>query len=435
MTVATDVARARLISPFQRFFQTESAGGIVLISMALLAFLWANSPLAASYEAMKATPTTLTVAGLGLDKPLLLWVNDLLMALFFFLVGLEIKRELFVGELRGWSRAALPVMGAFGGMIGPALIYAFIARGSGFVPGWGVPMATDIAFAVGVLTLLGDRVPNTLKVFLLAFAIVDDLGAVIVIALFYTPDLAVGPLLLSLGTCAAAAIYGRSGGGRAAVFLVLGAIAWYAMLKSGVHATIAGVVMAFTVPLRGVPDPVELGQALTPRLRGRPEQIEVELEALETLIEERRSPLHAFEHTLQPWVAYLIMPVFALFNAGVNVTGGSVGFSTGSIAAILGLLLGKPIGIVAAVLLGRQVGLFRLPRGMTLPALLGLGLLGGIGFTMSLFIAGLAFPDQAMLDEVKLGVLCASVGAAVLGMLVLRTALPARSRARAARAS
>ena len=236
MSVARNVgaARRKLLSPFQTFFQTESSGGIVLIAMALLAFVWANSPLAPSYEAMKAAPTTLTLAGVGLDKPLMLWVNDLLMALFFFLVGLEIKRELFAGELRGWSRAALPVVGALGGMVGPALIYAFIAGRTGFAPGWGVPMATDIAFAVGVLALLGDRVPYTLKVFLLAFAIVDDLGAVIVIALFYTPDLATLPLLVSLGTCGIAAIYGRMGGGRAAVFLILGAIAWYAMLKSGV---------------------------------------------------------------------------------------------------------------------------------------------------------------------------------------------------------
>lgn len=423
-TQRTGVLQRRIISPFRRFFDTESASGIVLIATAALAFLWANSPFASSYEAMKHLQTTVTIGGIGVDKSLAHWVNDFLMALFFFLVGLEIKRELLAGELRGWSRAALPVLGAVGGMVGPALIYAAIAGSTGYAPGWGVPMATDIAFAVGVLALLGDRVPTSLKVFLLAFAIVDDLGAVIVIALFYTPDLAVAPLIASLAVCLLAAVYGRMGGGRPVVYVVLGAVAWYAMLKSGVHATIAGVLMAFTVPLRQVPDPRELGQALTPRLAGDAEQMEVELHSLEELIEERRSPLHNFEHKLQPYVAYLIMPIFALFNAGVNVTAGTVQLGVGALAVFVGLLVGKPIGIVGAVWLGAVLKLYRLPRSMDLRTLLGLGLLGGIGFTMSLFIAGLAFPDPAMLDEIKLGVLCASVVAALAGLVVLRAVLP-----------
>ena len=403
----------------------ESASGIVLIGTALFAFLWANSPLAPAYEAMKNLQTTAMIGGTGLDKPLTLWVNDLLMALFFFLVGLEIKRELFVGELRGWSRAALPVVGALGGMVGPALIYFLIARGTPYAGGWGVAMATDIAFAVGVLALLGDRVPKNLKVFLLAFAIVDDLGAVLVIALFYTPTVNLVPLLISLAACLAAAAYGWRGGGRAAVFLVFGAIAWYAMLKSGVHATIAGVLMAFTVPLRPVPDARSLGSALAPRLMGSRERVEVELDALEAVIDEHRSPLHNFEHKLQPYVAYLIMPIFALFNAGVNVTGGTMRVDTGMIAAFVGLLLGKPIGIVGTVWIGAAIRLYRLPPTMGLKTLLGLGLLGGIGFTMSLFIAGLGFGDPLMLDEIKLGVLAASVAAAVSGLLLLRAALPA----------
>ncbi|WP_027136205.1 Na+/H+ antiporter NhaA [Geminicoccus roseus] len=424
---STGPFQRRVVLPFRQFFDTESSSGIVLIATAGLAFLWANSPFADSYEAMKHLQTTVTIGGVGVDKSLAHWVNDFLMALFFFLVGLEIKRELVSGELRGWSRAALPVVGALGGMVGPALIYAAIAGSSGYSPGWGVPMATDIAFAVGVLALIGDRVPYNLKVFLLAFAIVDDLGAVIVIALFYTPNLAVVPLLVSLATCVIAGVYGRQGGGRPVVYVVLGAIAWYAMLKSGVHATIAGVLMALTVPLRHVPDPRALGEALTPRLNGSRERIEVELASLEKLIEEQQSPLHNFEHKLQPYVAYLIMPIFALFNAGVNVTSGNVQLGVGALAVFVGLLLGKPIGIVGAVWLGAALKLYRLPPEMDLRTLTGLGLLGGIGFTMSLFIAGLAFPDQMMLDEIKLGVLGASVVAALGGLVLLRMALPARA--------
>jgi len=422
---AASSIRRQVILPFRRFFETASAGGAVLIAAAGFAFLWANSPWAPAYEAMKHAQTTATIAGVGVDKSLAHWVNDFLMALFFFVVGLEIKRELVAGELRGWSRAALPVIGALGGMVGPALIYVMIAGSTAYAPGWGVPMATDIAFAVGVLALIGDRVPYGLKVFLLAFAIVDDLGAVIVIALFYTPDVAVLPLVISLATCLLAAAYGRQGGGRPIVFVILGAIAWYAMLKSGVHATIAGVLMAFTVPLRQVPDAAALGEALTPRLSGSPERIEVELHSLEALIEERRSPLHNFEHKLQPYVAFLIMPIFALFNAGVNVTGGTLEIGIGTLAVFLGLLIGKPVGIVGAVMLGSWLKLYRLPPEMNLRALFGMGLLGGIGFTMSLFIADLAFPDPVMLDEVKLGVLCASVVAAFLGLAWLRWVLPA----------
>ena len=420
----TPVLRKALVLPFRRFVEMESASGIVLIATAAVAFAWANSPLAPAYEAMKSVQTTATIAGAGLDKSLTLWVNDLLMAIFFFLVGLEIKRELLVGELRGWSRAALPVVGALGGMIGPALIYVAVGGGTPYAGGWGVAMATDIAFAVGVLALLGDRVPKSLKVFLLAFAIVDDLGAVLVIALFYTADIAVGPLLVSFGICLLAAIYGRQGGGRASVYVVLGAIAWYAMLKSGIHATIAGVLMALTVPLRHVPDPRALGAALQPRLFGSGERVEVELHSLEMLIEEQRSPLHSFEHKLQPYVAYLIMPIFALFNAGVTVTGGTAQIGIGALAAFVGLIVGKPIGIVGAVWLGAALRFYALPREMSPRALVGMGLLGGIGFTMSLFIAGLAFPGQAMLDEIKLGVLGASIVAAAAGLLLLRFALP-----------
>lgn len=417
--------RLRFISPFERFFKTESSSGIVLIATAILAFLWANSPWSDAYHALKHAPTTLGIGDAVLHVPLEFWVNDLLMAVFFFLVGLEIKREMICGELHGWARAALPVAGAVGGMIGPAVIYWLIAGASPYAHGWGVPMATDIAFAVGVLALLGDRIPHPLKVFLLAFAIVDDLGAVIVIALFYTPDLAAIPLLVSLLAWLAALLYGRAGGGRPVVFLLLGAIAWVAMLVSGVHATIAGVLMAFAVPIRLHSAPIVLDHG-----RGRPapgdaEGVEVELHVLEELIEQRKSPLHAFEHKLAPWISFGIMPIFALFNAGVHVTGG-MAIGAGTLGAFLGLLLGKPIGIMGTVWLGEKLGVLRRPGGVGWPMMLGVAMLGGIGFTMSLFVAGLAFDDPDMLDSVKLGVLSASLVASISGLMVLRAATPAR---------
>jgi Na+:H+ antiporter, NhaA family len=429
---------AKLLSPVQDFINTESASGVVLIGAALIAFAWANSPWAEHYFAMLEIPLGIGFGAWGLEKPLLLWVNDLLMAVFFFLVGLEIKRECLVGELAGWQKASLPVAGALGGMIVPALIYVALNPSEPAVRGWGVPMATDIAFALGVLALLGERVTLSLKIFLLALAIVDDLGAVLVIAVFYSENINIGALLLSFLAWAAALAYGRFGGGKALAFAVIGLVMWYFMLRSGVHATIAGVLMALAVPLRHQLSPQQLQQELRPLTAraGDFEQTEVMIGHIEEMLERARSPLHKMEHGLAPYTAFVIMPVFAFFNAGVAVGGAGAGLlGTISLGAFLGLLLGKPIGIVGFVALAVKTGLTRLPPGTNWQGLIGVGLLAGIGFTMSLFIASLAFPDPALLSQAKMGVLCASVIAALVGLAFLHRALPrARTRAAASRA-
>jgi Na+:H+ antiporter, NhaA family len=427
---------AKLLTPVQEFIRTESASGVILIAAAALAFAWANSPWAASYFALLDTPVAVGFGAWSLQKPLLLWVNDLLMAVFFFVIGLEIKREVLVGELAGWRRASLPAAGALGGMIVPALIYVAFNPDEPAIRGWGVPMATDIAFALGVLALLGERVPFTLRVFLLALAIVDDLGAVLVIALFYTADLNGTSLLVSLLVWGAALAYGRAHGESPVVFALLGLVTWYFMLKSGIHATIAGVLMAWAVPLRHRLSAQELQQELR-WVSGRSEfeQVEMMLERLDDVLSKAHSPLHNMEHALAPYVAFFVMPVFAFFNAGVAVGGMGGGLiSAVSLGAFVGLLLGKPIGVAGSAFLAVRLGLTRLPEGATWPGMVGIGLLAGIGFTMSLFIANLAFLEQTLLDQAKLGVLTASVMASLVGLAFLSSALPRREPAVAAAA-
>jgi NhaA family Na+:H+ antiporter len=428
---------AKVLTPVQEFIRTESASGVILIAAALLAFAWANSPWAASYFAVLDVPFAVSFGAWSLEKPLLLWVNDLLMALFFFVIGLEIKREILVGELAGWQRASLPAAGALGGMLVPALIYVAFNPGEPMIRGWGVPMATDIAFALGVLSLLGERVPLGLKVFLLALAIVDDLGAVLVIALFYTYELNGAALLISLLVWGAALVYGHVRGEQPLVFAVLGLVMWYFMLKSGVHATIAGVLMAMTVPLRHKVS----SQALQSELRalasqgGGFEQVESVLGRLEAVLAKAHSPLHAMEHALAPYVAFVVMPVFAFFNAGValgGIAGGLV--STVSLGAFVGLLLGKPLGITGFAFIAVASGLTRLPAGASWSAMVAIGLLAGIGFTMSLFIASLAFPDPALLNQAKVGVLAASLVASLAGLAFLSRTLPQRQGGPAAAA-
>jgi NhaA family Na+:H+ antiporter len=418
---------AKALSPVQDFIRTESASGVILIAAAALAFAWANSPWAASYFAILDVPLAVSFGAWSLDKPLLLWVNDLLMALFFFVIGLEIKREVLVGELAGWQRAALPAAGALGGMLVPALIYVAFNPGEPTIRGWGVPMATDIAFALGVLSLLGERVPLALKVFLLALAIVDDLGAVLVIALFYTYELNGTSLLISLLVGGVALAYGQARGEQPLVFAVLGLVMWYFMLKSGVHATIAGVLMALAVPLRHKMSP----QALQHELRSLTgqgagfEQTEMLIGRLEAALAKAHSPLHSIEHALAPYVAFVIMPLFAFFNAGVAIGGSGAGLiGAVSLGAFAGLLLGKPLGVTGFVFLAVRSGLTRLPAGASWAAMLGVGLLAGIGFTMSLFIASLAFAEPALLSQAKIGVLAASLIASLAGLAVLSRALP-----------
>jgi len=409
-----------LLSPFEEFVRSESAGGLMLISAALLAFLWANSPLAPGYFSLRETYFGFGLGGWGLEKPLLLWVNDGLMALFFFLVGLEIKREVFVGELSDPRDAVLAVVAALGGVVVPAAIFASINWEGEGIDGWGVPVATDIAFALGMMALLGGRVPLSLKVFLTALAIVDDLVAVLLIALFYTSGISLIYLALAIGVLALAFAYGRGGRRNLKVFAFLGVIAWFLVLQSGVHATVAGILLALTIPMKRKIPPENLTDELKSALEEeRFEEAEVKVANLERVLEDAQSPLHRLEHLLHPWVAFLVLPVFALFNAGVSLGGGGGMLNSITAGVFLGLLVGKPVGVLLFSWLAIRLGWASLPQGVGWRSMAGAGLLAGIGFTMSLFVGGLAFEGGGMLDQAKLGVLSASILAAALGLAVL----------------
>lgn len=438
----------RLTAPVRRLMSLQSASGILLIFCALLAFAWANSPWAASYFAMKELETAIVFGSFHLELHLVHLVNDALMAVFFFVVGLEIKREFIAGELAGLRRAALPIAGALGGMVAPALIYTIFNLGEPTIRGWGIPMATDIAFAVGVLALMGERVPLGLKVFLLALAIVDDLGAVLVIALFYTADLHIDALLISFGLWALALLYGRYGHARGGVFLLIGAGCWYFMHESGVHATIAGVLMALAVPLGGKLAQADLEAEVREMMIPSAGGVHVKVERISYLADRVQSPLMRFEHCLSPWVAFLVMPVFAIFNAGVALGGGGDGGGHGAaiaeaaghvaeasllglptLGAFFGLLLGKPLGIALFSWAVIASGIAAFPRGANWLGIAGIGCLGGIGFTMALFVANLAFDSAVELDQAKIGVLAASVVSAVVGYVLLMRAFPVRRAA------
>ncbi|HEV2644500.1 MAG TPA: Na+/H+ antiporter NhaA [Candidatus Elarobacter sp.] len=389
-------ARQRLVTPFARFFLSEAAGGVLLMACAAIALVWANSPWASTYDELWHIPLVIGTRTNGLGLSLHEWIGDGLMAVFFFLVGLEIKRELLDGELASVRKAALPVTAALGGMIVPALLYAALNATSPGHAGWGIPMATDIAFALGVLALLGPRVPPALRVFLAALAIADDLGAVLVIALFYTATLAWTSLAIGFGAVCIAALGNAFGVRWWAFYVAAGIVAWLALLHSGVHATVAGVLIAFTVPARPIV--------------GRP------------------SPLARMERALTPFVAFVIMPLFALANAGVALaTSDAIGAARVTIGALMGLIVGKPLGITLFAWLSVRLGVAAMPEGSSWRALRGVSLLGGVGFTMSLFIAGLAFGETPLLGAAKLGILAASLVAGVSGWLALRRLPPTAS--------
>ncbi len=379
----------------QAFFEHQAAGGIVLMIAAALALILDNSPLSWLYDSLLQTPVVIQVGALLLDKPLLLWINDGLMAIFFFLVGLEIKREVLEGRLSNARQAGLPILAAIGGMIVPALIY--IALNSGdpeALRGWAIPAATDIAFALGVLALLGSRVPVALKVFLLALAIIDDLGAIIIIALFYTSELSPSVLGIAAVGIAMLSYLNYRGVTKIAPYLVVGIIVWVCVLKSGVHATLAGVVIALFIPLRAKN-------------------------------ENGHSPLMQVEHGLAPWVAFGVMPIFAFANAGVSLSGLQFGdlFAGIPLGIAAGLFIGKQIGIMGFVFVGVKLGLARLPQDVNWLHIYGASLLAGIGFTMSLFIGTLAFSDPEHASAVRIGVLSGSLLSALMGYLVLRASV------------
>jgi Na+:H+ antiporter, NhaA family len=423
----------RVLGPFQRFVATTAAGGIVLLATTAIALLWANSGWAESYHHLWETPLTIGTPSVNLTLSLHAWVNDALMAVFFFLVGLEIKRETLVGELATRRSATLPVVAALGGMVVPALIYALINGGGSGAAGWGIPMATDIAFALGILALLGDRVPTGLRVFLAALAIADDLGAVLVIALFYTSAInwtalaGVGVVVLLLFAL------NRAGARSPLTYAILGVVLWVFMLKSGVHATIAGVLLALTVPARTrISEAQFLAEAESSladfRAADEPgttvlsnQGHQEALQRLENAADLAQAPLQRMEHALHRVVAFVIMPVFALANAGVPLTGVSAAMGSPiALGVALGLLLGKPLGIMIASLAAVRAGAADLPTGVTWRHLHGASWLAGIGFTMSLFVAGLAFGDLAVLDTAKIGVLGASGIAGIAGYMLLR---------------
>lgn len=428
-----DAPITRLLRPFIEFTRIEAAGGILLLACAVLAMLWANSPFAASYAELWATKITVAIGDFKISKALLLWINDGLMAVFFFVVGLEIKREVLVGELSTGRKAALPVAAALGGMIVPAGIYAAINAGGEGLSGWGVPMATDIAFALGVLALLGDRVPAALKIFLTALAIADDLGAVLVIALFYTDHLAWNWLGLGAGVLALLALANALGVRALVVYLLFGAVLWVAFLKSGVHATIAGVLLALTIPARARIDGgkfLNVGRhAIDTFAHDSADAPAGQLTAdqhaavmtIEEACEAAGTPLHRLEHALHPWVSFFIMPVFALANAGVSIGGDVVASLTQpvSLGVLGGLVLGKPLGVVGASWLAVRSGVAELPAGIGWQHIRGAGMLAGIGFTMSLFIAALAFGEGELLALAKIGILSASLLSGVVGALWL----------------
>ena len=426
----------RIVRPFQDFAHKQSSGGILLIAASLVALVWANSPWGESYAALWHTKLTVGLGEYSLSKDLTHWINDGLMAVFFLVVGLEIKREVLVGELSSVRGAALPVVAAVGGAVVPALIYLAINAGTAGAAGWGITMATDIAFALGVLALLGDRVPVALKVFLTALAIVDDIMAVLVIAVFYTSEISWGALGVGGLFLAALVVANLIGVGKTLVYAVLGVGLWLAFLLSGVHATVAGVLLAFTVPAVSFINPgafLERGRYILERFEKAGEKGENvlvneerqgALHALNRAAYELEPPLHELEHALHPWVVFAIMPLFALANAGV-VLGGDFAaalLNPVSLGIVAGLVLGKQLGVTLFAWLAVKSGLSELPRGITWRHVYGAGWLAGIGFTMSLFISDLAFDDGDLVDAAKLGILVASLIAGVVGWTILRKA-------------
>jgi NhaA family Na+:H+ antiporter len=432
----------RMLRPFQAFARRSSAGGIVLLACTAIALIWANSPWSGSYDRLWSLKLGVGTPGFGLTLSLHHWINDGLMAVFFFVVGLEIKRELLVGELSSVRRAAFPIAGALGGMLLPAALYLAVNRGGPGAAGWGIPMATDIAFALGVLALLGDRVPLALKVFLAALAIVDDIGAVLVIAFFYTGGLSLTALALAAGVLGVLIVANRIGVRHPGAYAVAGLGLWAALLHSGVHATVAGVLLALTIPARTRLDAAEFvrrsrraldafagssgeGTVLT---NGEQQQA---LHRLERLCEAAQAPLLKLEEKLHGVVAFGIMPLFALANAGVRLSGDATSALAQPIGLgiLAGLLLGKPIGITAATWLAVRFGVALVPDDVSWRAIHGTAWLAGIGFTMSIFIAGLAFPSAPELTAAKLAILAASLTAGLVGWGLMRTLRPAAASA------
>ncbi|GAA4644327.1 Na+/H+ antiporter NhaA [Pontixanthobacter gangjinensis] len=374
------------------FLKQESAGGIVLMLAALAALIVANSGLAGWYSDLLSTEIAVTMGGGGIEKPALLWINDGLMALFFFLVGLEVKREVLTGQLSSWKQSSLPLFAALGGMMMPALVFFAINWNEpDNLAGWAIPAATDIAFALGILALLGSRVPVALKALLLAVAVIDDIGAIVIIALFYTPGVETNMLIGAAIILGLLFAIGRARVGSRLPYVILGVVLWYLVLKSGVHATLAGVALAMTIPIT---------------TRGGENMLE------------------HMEHALHPWIAFMVVPIFAFANAGVGLLDIEMSALVAPLplGIALGLLVGKQLGIVGFAWIATKTGIASLPKGISWMQMWGLSLIAGIGFTMSLFIGNLAFASPEQIAAVKLGVLSGSLISAIAGVLILRSA-------------
>ncbi len=425
-----------LKQPFIRFLRIESSGGILLIIATIAALIIANSGWADIYESFWKREFTVGTDFFKLSKPIILWINDGLMAIFFFLVGLEIKRELLAGELSSPKKAALPIIAALGGMLIPAgLFLAFNRNGLGS-EGWGIPMATDIAFSLGILSLLGKRVPLALKVFLVAFAIVDDIGAVMVIAIFYSAQIHWSLLFIALALLIVLFIFNAINIRYIPFYMVIGWIVWYLFLKAGIHPTIAGVLIAFTIPStrrirlhdfsfrmkRNLDD--FCNEPCEDSITLNHSQL-ASIDNMQSQIDKVQSPLQSLEHSLHGFVTYLVMPLFAFANAGVVLKGaGLESFNSLTLSISASLVLGKITGILLFSYLTVKLGLSALPNGITWKHILGAGMLGGIGFTMSLFISNLAYDNIILLNQAKLGILLGSLVAAILGFFYLKMALP-----------
>ncbi len=415
-----------LAQPVARFLHVEAAGGVVLAVATVAALVWANSPWQDSYQTFWHTELSIRIGERALTEDLQSWVNDGLMALFFFVVGLEIKREWVAGELRDRRAAVLPGLAALGGMVLPAAIYLAFNAGTDTAHGWGIPMATDIAFALGVLALLGPRIPQSLKVFLLTLAIVDDIGAIVVIAIFYSSSIELRWLVGAGAIVVVVVVLRRAQVRYMPVYIAAGVALWFEVFESGVHATIAGVVLGLLTP--AVPFQTDVETRNVVDVLDRTPGITLDdVRAASFLLRESVSPAERLEDALHPWISYLVIPIFALANAGIT-------FSSDSLTAdprlllgvVLGLVVGKTVGVTGMTWLGVRLGIGRLPAGVGWRQLVGVAMLAGIGFTVALFITGLAFDDVVAQDQAKVGILIASVIAALAGVAVLLRATAPR---------
>ncbi len=408
-----------VIQPARRFMAVEAAGGVVMLVAAVIALVWANSPWSASYRELFETVIQFRVGDIvDLDLSLHEWINSGLMSLFFLVVGLEIKRQLVHGELRDRRAAALPALAALGGMLVPAVIYILINLG-GAVDGFGVPVATDIAFAVGVVTLVGSRVPLGVRIFILTLAVVDDIGGIVVIAIFYADGVSFAWLTVALLTVVGVLIARRLEIRSLVPYVALGVVCWYALFEAGVEAAIVGVVFGLLTPAEPFHDPSRFGESMEEFIDHFERDEHPVPTRIATYVREVASPLDRIEHRLSEWVAFLIVPIFALANAGVSLS--VEGLDTDVFAGVFfGLVVGKLVGVVAFTWLAVRLGVGRLPERTTWGHVVGIGATAGIGFTVALFVAGLSFDDPDLLRSAKLGILAASTVAGVLGFMLLR---------------